>query len=93
MQTATIDRTKVWTADDYMMLGEIKTPCQLINGELIMSPAHTPYHQKVLSNLNDLLRAIAKETGGEVYFAPVDLFVDTKNVFQPDLIYISKENL
>jgi hypothetical protein len=35
MQAATIDRTKQWTVEDYLVLGEIKTPCQLINGELI----------------------------------------------------------
>jgi Uma2 family endonuclease len=26
-------------------------------------------------------------------FAPVDVFLDTKNVFQPDLLYVAKENL
>lgn len=25
---------------------------------------------------------------GEVFYAPMDLYVDNKNVFQPDLIYI-----
>lgn len=93
MQTVTIDRTKVWTVDDYLLLGEIKTSCQLVNGELITSPAPTPYHQKVLSNLNDKFKAVARQTGGEVYFSPIDLFIDRKNVFQPDLLYLSKENL
>ena len=92
MQTAKIDRTREWTLDDYLMLGEMNTPCQLINGELIVSPSPTPYHQTVLSNLNDLLKTEAKKTGSIVLFAPMDLYVDRKNVFQPDLIYISKEN-
>jgi Uma2 family endonuclease len=92
MQTVRIDRTKEWTVDDYLMLGEMKTPCQLINGELIMSPSPTPYHQAIAGNLYDLLRAEAKKTDGIVFFAPIDLHIDRKNVFQPDLIYISKEN-
>jgi Uma2 family endonuclease len=92
MQTVKIDRTKVWTLDDYLMLGEMNTPCQLINGELILSPSPTPYHQTILSNLNDLLKTEAKKTGGIVFFAPMDLHIDRRNVFQPDLIYISKEN-
>lgn len=91
MQTVKIDRTKEWTVDDYLLLGEMNTPCQLINGELIMSPSPTPYHQTILSNLNDLLKAEAKKTRGVVFFAPMDLHVDRKNVFQPDLIYISEE--
>jgi Uma2 family endonuclease len=51
MQTAKIDRTKEWTVDDYLMLGEMNTPCQLINGELIISPSPTTLHQRVLREL------------------------------------------
>lgn len=92
MQAATIDRSKEWTLDDYLMLGEMNTPCQLINGELIMSPSPTPYHQIISSNLNDILKSEAKKEEGIVFFAPMDLYIDNKNVFQPDLIYVSREN-
>lgn len=30
---------------------------------------------------------------GEVLFAPVDVYLDEKNVYQPDLIFISKDQL
>ncbi len=93
MQTARIDKTKNWTVEDYLLLGEMTTPCQLINGELIMSPAPTPYHQQVLSNLNDFLKTAAKEAGGRVYFSPIDLFINEKNVVQPDLLFLSKGKL
>ena len=92
METARIDRTKEWTVDDYAMLGEMNTPCQLINGELIMSPSPAPYHQIILGNLYDLLKAVAKKNSDIVLFAPMDLYVDRKNVFQPDLIYIFEKN-
>lgn len=90
MQTTKIDRSREWTVDDYLMLGEMNTPCQLINGELIMSPSPTPLHQRVLRTLFKRLDASIPD-GGEVFFAPLDLYVDAKNVLQPDLIYISKE--
>jgi len=93
MRTATIDRSKVWTVDDYLLLGEINTPCQLINGELIMSPAPTPFHQQILSNLNDFVKKSARKIGGKVFFSLIDLYVDKKNVFQPDLLFLSKKNL
>jgi Uma2 family endonuclease len=48
METVKIDRSKQWTVEDYVHLGEMTTPCQLINGELIMSPAPTPQHQRIL---------------------------------------------
>ncbi len=91
MRTATIDRSKVWTVDDYLLLGEMNTPCQLINGELIMSPAPTPYHQRISRTLFLLLEKFAKKSG-EVFYSPIDLYIDKKNVFQPDLLYISSAN-
>lgn len=91
MQTAKIDRTKEWTVDDYLMLGEMNTPCQLINGELIMSPSPTTLHQRVLRRLFKLFDECSNSEG-EIFFAPIDLFIDKKNVFQPDLVYISNLN-
>lgn len=92
MQTATIDRSKNWTVEDYLLLGEMNTPCQLINGDLVMSPSPTPYHQMIAGNIYDLLKAEAKKLNGKVFFSPIDLYIDDKNVFQPDLLYISAEN-
>ncbi len=90
MNTLTIDRTKAWTVEDYILLGEVKTPCQLINGELIMSPAPSPLHQKVLRELFIVFHD--RVLSGEILFAPIDLYIDKQNVFQPDLVYLSEEN-
>lgn len=83
----TIDRTKAWTVEDYLLLGELTTPCQLINGELIMSPAPAPLHQRIVRKLYDAIKEC--NLNGEIFFAPIDLYIDSKNVFQPDLIYLS----
>lgn len=91
MSTLTIDKTKDWTVEDYLLLGEIKTPCQLINGELIMSPAPKPNHQKVSRRLFKLIDQ-ATAGKGELFYAPIDLYIDNKNVFQPDLVYLSSTN-
>jgi Uma2 family endonuclease len=88
MQTITIDRSKNWTVDDYLLLGEMKTPCQLINGELIMSPAPNPSHQRVLRKLFKVFDNLNPQ--GEIFFAPIDLFINKLNVYQPDLIYLSE---
>ncbi|MEQ8685858.1 MAG: Uma2 family endonuclease [Imperialibacter sp.] len=93
MGTVKIDKTKDWTVDDYLLLGETNTPCQLINGELIMSPSPTPLHQIVLSNLNDVIKAYGKKVDGLVLFSPLDLYIDNRNVFQPDLIFLSKRQI
>jgi len=93
MQTVTIDRTKDWTVDEFMKLEESNLPCELINGAVFRSPAPSFTHQTVLSNLNDFLKDYASSKGGIVRFSPVDVFLDRKNVFQPDLLYVAKENL
>ena len=55
-----------------------------------MSPSPSPYHQRISRMLfNKLFNA--SEPLGEVFYAPIDLFIDQKNVFQPDLVYISSE--
>lgn len=91
MKTATIDRSRAWTVEEYLQLGQMETPCQLVNGQLIMSPAPTPYHQMVSRNLFRKLDEVI-DSGDELLYAPIDLIVDDQNVYQPDLVYISKIN-
>jgi Uma2 family endonuclease len=93
MQTLTIDRTKKWTVEDYLLLGETNTRCELINGDLIMSPSPSPYHQDVVSNLYDSFKKVARKLEGKVYFSPIDLYIDNTNVYQPDLLFLPKESL
>lgn len=88
MQTATIDRSKQWTVQDYLQLEE-GLLAQLIDGELIMSPAPTTQHQRVLRRLYDLFNQV---NHGEIFFSPIDLYLNDKNILQPDLIFISEEN-
>jgi Uma2 family endonuclease len=91
MQTVIIDRSKEWTVEDYLLLGEMQTPCQLINGELIMSPAPTPYHQRISRHLFKMIDNVA-EKEGELFFSPIDIYLDKRNVFQPDLVFVSNTN-
>lgn len=91
MNTLTIDKTKEWTVDDYLLLGEMKTPCQLINGELVMSPAPTPLHQRIARKIFKILDSA--NLPGEIFFSPIDLYVNSRNVFQPDLVYLSNKDI
>ncbi len=86
MQTATIDRSKEWTVEDYLQLEE-GLLAQLIDGELIMSPASKPKHQRVLRELYNILYDL--DLNGELFFSPIDLYINHKNVLQPDLVLVS----
>lgn len=87
MNTAIVDDSKDWTVDDYLKLRE-GLLAQLIDGNLIMLPAPNIVHQEVLGKLFMILKSQLAE---EVFFSPVDLYLDNKNVLQPDLVFISQE--
>ena len=77
------------TVKDYKKLPE-GSPYQLIEGELVMSPVPKPIHQIVSGNLFEALRKFLKDKGILLY-APVDVYLDEENAFQPDLLFISEE--
>lgn len=81
---------KKFTYQDYL-----KTPddirYELIGGELLMTPAPVPRHQKISRELGYELMKFAKEKKGEIFYAPCDVYFDEENVVQPDLLFIAKE--
>ncbi len=78
--------------DIYRLLPE-GTPVQVINNHLYMSPAPNVPHFRIVGSLSDEFRRIVKESGlGEVFFAPVDVYLGDINAVQPDIFYISNEN-
>ena len=87
META----TRTYTFADYQKLPE-GTPCQLIGGELVMSPAPSLQHQRIIGKIFTLLSDyVNKKQLGEIFVSPVDVFLDDENTFQPDITFISKE--
>jgi len=88
-----IPEKKRYTYEDYAKLPE-GAPYQLIGGELIMTPAPTPYHQRISSKLGYFLcDFIFKRNLGEVFNAPIDVYFEETETYQPDIIFISKERL
>jgi Uma2 family endonuclease len=75
----------------YQLLPE-GTRVQLINNQFVISPGPSVKHQ-------DLLLSIAKKIQqwtnnkkmGKVLIAPLDVHFDEKEVYQPDIIFISNE--
>ena len=79
------------TYRDYAKLPE-GAPYQLINGEFVMTPAPTTYHQRILRRLLvSLSQYCDNQEIGEVLCAPIDVFFSETETYQPDIIYISKD--
>lgn len=71
------------------------TPVQLIENELVMSPAPLDRHQIVLNEINFQILIHLKQNPllGQVRISPYDVYLDERNVCQPDILFISKGNL
>jgi Uma2 family endonuclease len=76
------------TAREFFELPETNTPEELLDGEVIMSPAPVPKHQLCVANVYDLLKGLVPD--GRVFFAPVGVFLDEGNVPEPDLVWVSE---
>jgi Uma2 family endonuclease len=69
------------------------THIQLINDTLIMSPAPTEAHQRMVMFLSsEINNCVRKHKLGHVYPGPIDVELNTHQVYQPDIIFISNAN-
>lgn len=87
-----ISQKQVWTYSDYYKLDDDKR-YEVLEGELIMTPAPLYIHQKIQSKLGFILQNYVNEKNiGEILFSPLDVVLSKTNVLQPDIIYISNDN-
>ena len=94
MEIDVIPEKERYTYEDYARLPE-GAPYQLIGGQLIMVPAPIPHHQEVSKRLEYLLyeHVELKQKLGKVYDAPIDIYFEDEETYQPDIIFISNERL
>jgi Uma2 family endonuclease len=84
-------RARLLTAADYAVLPDDGQRYQLLQGELVMTPSPSRWHQEVSRELEFRLLAHVREHDlGEVFDAPLDVTLDDRNVVQPDILFVSK---
>ena len=70
------------------------TLAQLINNQIYMSPSPSNSHQKIVDKVYRQLGNYVEEKAlGETRVAPFDVFLNRKNAYQPDIIFIANNNL
>lgn len=86
------EKKKKYTVEDYLLLEE-GAPFQLIENELIMSPSPNPEHQLISIRLSQIMMNYLESINdnGFLVAAPMDVYLDEDNAFQPDIIYIKAE--
>jgi Uma2 family endonuclease len=78
-----------WTYSELERLPEDGPQYELYDGELWEMPSPTVYHQRCASRCYLLLLAYARETGGEAFYAPLDIVFSEHDVAQPDVMFFS----
>lgn len=69
------------------------TRAELIENSLYMSPAPTVTHQDIIGLIfSQIFLFTQKKKLGKIFVAPVDVFLNPENAFQPDILFISKKN-
>jgi Uma2 family endonuclease len=67
---------------------------EILDGELLVSPAPTWWHQQIVVELLVALREhVRRHAPGKVNVAPVDVVFDPHNVAEPDILFVSDERL
>lgn len=71
------------------------TRAELINKVIYMSPSPIRKHQEIVGDLFAEVRIHVRQRDlGKVFIAPFDVYLDEEsNAVQPDIIFVSKENL
>jgi Uma2 family endonuclease len=88
---ADVSADREFTADDYMKLPE-GAPFQLIHGKLTYMPSPKDKHQAISFQLSGhFFVFLNNHPIGIVRHAPMDVHLDEKNIFQPDLLFVTNE--
>ncbi|MEX2552113.1 MAG: Uma2 family endonuclease [Actinomycetota bacterium] len=66
---------------------------EIIDGELIVTPSPVIRHQIASANLHYRLMTHAEQAGGLALAAPMDVFLSSDNVVEPDLLFIRPDRL
>ncbi len=93
MKDTVLRKDRVWTYEDYLNLEDDKR-YEVINGRLMEMPAPGFEHQKASGLIEFLLRGfVYKNHLGEIVDAPFDVILSETVVVQPDVVFISNDNL
>jgi Uma2 family endonuclease len=79
-----------FTYEDYKQLPDDHR-YEVLEGELVMTPAPNNRHQRILLRLAARLELFTQEHGlGTCFLAPTDLILSDKTVLQPDLLFVAR---
>ncbi|MDZ7264032.1 MAG: Uma2 family endonuclease [candidate division KSB1 bacterium] len=83
---------KRYTYQDYLTLPDDGNSYEIIEGELIMSPApHTIHQQVSLNVVIELTHFVRNANAGKVFYAPTVVILSKRDIVQPDILFVSRQ--
>src|SRR3954462_14667072 len=93
MAAAGEKQARRWTYEEYYRLNDDQR-YEVIDGDLLMAPAPDTWHQDWSGKLFRILNNYVLEQHlGKVFFAPLDVVLDSQNTVQPDLVFVAVANV
>ena len=80
-----------WTYDEYARLPDDGNRYEVVDGEVLVTPAPSTRHQHVLLTLSVALRLYVQREGIGVVLPDVDLLFVEGQFLRPDLLYVPNE--
>ncbi len=88
------NNTNGLTYEDLLLLPDDGKRHEVIRGELYVTPSPITVHQRVARDLGYILhRFVVERDLGEVFFAPLDVYLSPSDIVQPDLLFISSNRM
>ncbi len=85
--------TKLWTVDDVHALPDDGNRYEVIDGELLVTPAPSLMHQDIVLRLARILADyLDRECVGHLVIAPADVQFSTRRLVQPDVFVAALVN-
>lgn len=83
-----------WTLDDLLAMPEDDNLYEIIDGELYVMTTPVPVHQRLSMRLSVVFYQAGEATGlGRVYASPIRVRLSERDIVQPDLLFIERDQL
>lgn len=83
-----------FTYEDLQHFPPDRNRYEIVDGELFVTPAPIPLHQRIVGNLHAELRQhVRKHRLGEVFVVPLDVVFKQETVLEPDILFVSRRHL
>src|SRR4051812_2307012 len=81
------------TYEDFCALPEDGRRYEILDGDLYVSPAPIPLHQRLIFKLAIALhKHVDQNLLGEIFISPLDVLLSEHDIVEPDLIFIAKNS-